>query len=203
MEVDPHLQTETPEETPQPEISPKASSDEANLEASEDIGFQTLESPPAPEPSKEQPRPPEPKVIPFTGAEIAGFVGGVVGMVVAAREGWTPEQAAAFNTAYSSGKVGAMLPIPLAQGLALPPAEVLDKLRVGEALATFGIGKPKSLNIESAADLPPLMRIGLGALMLGAATFGGVLAARSLKPEAAPVQDPGGAEPDAGGAARA
>jgi hypothetical protein len=46
-------------------------------------------------------------------------------------------------------------------------------------LAMFGIGKPKSLNIESAADLPPLMRIGVGALMLGAAAFGGVLAARS------------------------
>jgi hypothetical protein len=203
------LEQATPEtRPPQAPESPRASSElEAALEANEDAGFEPLEPPAPTEPEgvkpEAAPAPAAPKVIPFTGGEIAGFVGTVVGMVVAGREGWTPDQAAAFNAVYSSGKIGAVLPIPLAQGLALPPAEVMEKLRVGEALAMFGIGKPKSLNIESAADLPPLMRIGVGALMLGAAAFGGVLAARSSKPETTPAPDLDADRPDAGRAARA
>jgi len=82
----------------------------------------------------------------------------------------TPEEAQAFVTAY---KVG-VLPM-------LPPAQVLDALKVGEALAAYGIGRNRLPGMGNLAELPAWLRLVLGGLVLAMSAYGGINAAKAAR----------------------
>jgi hypothetical protein len=81
----------------------------------------------------------------------------------------TPEEVAAFQRAFQAG-VGGLL----------PPAAVLDALKIGEALAAYGIGKNR-LPMGGVENLPPWLRILLGGAALAMAAYGGVRAVQEIR----------------------
>lgn len=82
----------------------------------------------------------------------------------------TQAEAQAFTTAF---KVG-MVPM-------LPPAAVLDALRVGEALAKYGIGRNRFPGMGNLAELPEWLRLVLGGLVLAMSAYGGINAAKATR----------------------
>ncbi len=107
-----------------------------------------------------------PKVVPFTGEEIAR------GVAIAATLGLrfeTPEAAEAFEKAF-------MAAVPI-----MPTPAVLDALGVGEALAAYGIHKGMAGGPDALAALPPWLRLLVGAGYLAFAVYAGVRAAREVK----------------------
>lgn len=125
-------------------------------------GFTSLEG----EPFDELPPGPEP-IQPFTGEEI---VGGTAMILALGLRFQTPEEANAFVAAYRAGIV------PM-----LPPAAVLDALKVGEALAEYGIGKNRVPGLGDMAALPAWLRLVLGGLILAASAYGGINAAKNAQ----------------------
>lgn len=63
----------------------------------------------------------------------------------------------------------------------LPPAAVLDALRVGEALAKYGIGRNRFLGMGNLAELPEWLRLVLGGLVLAMSAYGGINAAKAAR----------------------
>ncbi|GIW33766.1 MAG: hypothetical protein KatS3mg072_1099 [Meiothermus sp.] len=82
----------------------------------------------------------------------------------------TPEEAQAFMTTYKAGVV------PM-----LPPAAVLDALKVGEALAEYGIGRNRMPGMGNLAELPGWLRLVLGGLVLAMSAYGGINAAKAAR----------------------
>lgn len=115
---------------------------------------------------EEIPSAPEP-VIPFTGAEI---VNGTAMVLALGLRFQTPQEAQAFMTTYKAGVV------PM-----LPPAAVLDALKVGEALATYGIGRNRLPGMGNLAELPAWLRLMLGGLVLAMSAYGGINAAKAAR----------------------
>lgn len=129
------------------------------------------------------PLPPEPEpVIPFTGEEL---VQAATWLLLLGIRPQTEEEVKAFTEAFHRG----VLPM-------LPPAAVLDYLRVGEALASYGIGKNRLPAMGSVEALPPWLRILLGGVVVGASAYGGVRALLDLR--AARSSPPVGGESDGG-----
>jgi hypothetical protein len=83
----------------------------------------------------------------------------------------------------------------------LPPAAVLNYLKVGEALASYGIGKNRLPAMGSVEALPPWLRILLGGVVVGASAYGGVRALLDLR--AARYSPPVGGESGESGDRRA
>lgn len=108
--------------------------------------FTVLDPPPARRPSVE----------PFNAQEIVE--GTAIALVVGLRLE-SEVEAAAFQAAFQ----WVWRPI-------LPTAKVLDQLGVGEALATYGIGRGMGLG-GRLDQLPPFARVACGALVLGVAGY--------------------------------
>ncbi|MCX7784600.1 MAG: hypothetical protein N2318_13275 [Meiothermus sp.] len=106
-------------------------------------------------------------VIPFTGEEI---VNGTAMVLALGLRFETPEEAQAFMTTYKAGVV------PM-----LPPAAVLDALKVGEALAEYGIGRNRMPGMGNLAELPGWLRLVLGGLVLAMSAYGGINAAKAAR----------------------
>lgn len=115
---------------------------------------------------EEIPSAPEP-VIPFTGEEI---VNGTAMVLALGLRFQTPQEAQAFMTTYKAGVV------PM-----LPPAAVLDALKVGEALAAYGIGRNRLPGMNNLAELPGWLRLVLGGLVLAMSAYGGINAAKAAR----------------------
>lgn len=112
--------------------------------------------------------PPEPEPVQaFTGEEI---VNGTAMILALGLRFQSPEEANAFMAAYRAGIV------PM-----LPPAAVLDALRVGEALAEYGIGKNRLPGMGNMAALPAWLRLVVGGLVLAASAYGGINAAKNAQ----------------------
>ncbi|GAA5334072.1 hypothetical protein [Thermus hydrothermalis] len=111
--------------------------------------------------------PAEPPVIPFTGEEIAG---GAAFLLMLGVRVQSEEEKAAFLRAWQGALFGLM-----------PPAQVLDVLKVGEALAQYGIGKNRVPGMGSVENLPPWLRILLGGGVLAIAAYGGVRAVMDVR----------------------
>lgn len=120
----------------------------------------------APEDFSELP-PAEPPVIPFTGEEIAG---GAAFLLMLGVRVQSEEEKAAFLRAWQGALFGLM-----------PPAQVLDVLKVGEGLAQYGIGKNRLPGMGSVENLPPWLRILLGGGVLAIAAYGGVRAVMDVR----------------------
>lgn len=114
-------------------------------------------------------------IIPFTGEEIANGTALLLGLGLRLQ---SPEEVAAFQRAFQSTTL-------------LPPAQVLDALKVGEALAAYGIGKNRLPGAGRLADLPPWMRILAGGAVLALAAYGGVRAAMEVRARSAGPGGPG------------
>ncbi|BDG15817.1 hypothetical protein TbrSNM41_05510 [Thermus brockianus] len=136
----------------------------------------------APEDFSELP-PAEPPVIPFTGEEIAG---GAAFLLMLGVRVQSEEEKAAFLRAWQGALFGLM-----------PPAQVLDVLKVGEALAQYGIGKNRLPGMGSVENLPPWLRILLGGGVLAIAAYGGVRAVMDLRAVRTAGGAPDGAPPSA------
>ncbi len=106
-------------------------------------------------------------MIPFTGEEIAG--GAALLLMLGVRV-QSEEERAAFLRAWN-GAIGGLM----------PPAQVLDFLKVGEALAAYGIGKNRLPGMGSVENLPPWLRILLGGGVLAVAAYGGVRAVMDVR----------------------
>lgn len=120
-----------------------------------------------PEPAFDDiPTAPEP-VQPFTGEEI---VNGTAVMLALGLRFQTPQEVQAFIAAYKAGVV------PM-----LPPAAVLDALKVGEALAKYGIGRNRLPGMGNLAQLPEWIRLLLGGLVLAMSAYGGINAAKAAR----------------------
>lgn len=117
-----------------------------------------------------QPAAPSPPLEPFSGEEIAGLVGTVVGLAVAKSE----DEATAFQKAFSGGIIPGF-------PLQIPPARVLDTLQVGQALALFGIGKNSLPGLGNLGSLPPVVRLLVGAGVMAVAAYGGVRATLDVR----------------------
>jgi hypothetical protein len=153
---------------PQPEPQPgPASAGEPLPPTSTDdsvMGFAPLEG----EEASFSDLPPEDgPIIPFTGAEL---VQAATWILVFGLRLQTPEEVQAFTEAFQRGVV------PM-----LPPAQVLDMLKVGEALAQYGIGRNRLPGIGGLDQLPPWLRILLGGVVVGASAYGGVRALLDLR----------------------
>ena len=109
---------------------------------------------------------PEPEVIPFAGEDIAN---GVAFALIMGLRLQSPNEMQAFQQAFRAGVAGL-----------LPPASVLDALKVGEALAAYGIGKNR-LPVGGVEALPPWVRILLGGVALAMAAYGGVRAVQEIR----------------------
>lgn len=110
---------------------------------------------------------PAPVVVePFSGEEI---VSGTAMILALGLRFQTPEEANAFTSAFRQGIV------PM-----LPPAAVLDALKVGEALARYGIGRNALPGVGNLAALPDWLRLLLGGLVLAVSAYGGINAAREV-----------------------
>lgn len=115
-------------------------------------------------------------VQPFTGEEI---VNGTAMVLALGLRFQTPQEAQAFISTYKAGIV------PM-----LPPAAVLDALRVGEALAKYGIGRNRLPGMGNLAELPDWIRLMLGGLVLAMSAYGGINAAKAARVDMAdPVGD--------------
>ncbi len=128
------------------------------------MGFAPLEGEEAP--FSDLPPEPEP-VIPFTGAEL---VQAATWILVFGLRLETPEEVQTFSEAFQRGIV------PM-----LPPAQVLDMLKVGEALAQYGIGKNRLPGMGGLDRLPPWLRILLGGLIVGLSAYGGARAVQEVR----------------------
>lgn len=93
---------------------------------------------------------------PFSADEI---VGGAAFMLIMGFQMQSEREAAAFQEAFQ----WMVKPI-------FPTAKVVEQLKLGEALAHYGIGKGMGLGL-GLENLPPLARIACGALALGTAGF--------------------------------
>jgi hypothetical protein len=138
------------------------------------MGFASLEGeasfsdlPPQPEP-----------IIPFTGTEL---VQAATWILVFGLRLQTPEEVQAFTEAFQRGIV------PM-----LPPAAVLDYLKVGEALASYGIGKNRLPAMGSVEALPPWLRILLGGVVLALSAYGGARAVQAIRHPSPPPGVGGG-----------
>jgi len=130
--------------------------------------------------------PPPPARIPFRGAELAAFAG-ILGMALARPK--SMGEVSVFGEAFH-GPIRLSLP---AMGLdfSTSVAEALDSLRVGEALAAFGIYKPGGWGGDL-GELPPLLRLALGVAVVGYAGFGGIRAVQEYRAaQAAQMGTPG------------
>jgi hypothetical protein len=63
----------------------------------------------------------------------------------------------------------------------LPPAAVLDALKVGQALAGYGIGRNRIPGLGNLAELPDWLRLVLGGLVLAMSAYGGINAAKAAR----------------------
>ncbi|WP_240307662.1 hypothetical protein [Thermus caldifontis] len=113
-------------------------------------------------------------VIPFTGEELAN---GTAMLLMLGLRLQSPEEVQAFQRAFQAASI-------------LPPAQVLDALKVGEALAQYGIGKNR-LPMGQVENLPPWVRIALGGVVLAFAAYGGVRAAMEVRASRAGPAGPG------------
>lgn len=95
-------------------------------------------------------------VEPFSADEI---VGGAAFMMIVGFQMQSEREAAAFQEAFQ----WMVKPI-------FPTAKVVEQLRLGEALAHYGVGRGMGLGL-GLENLPPLARIACGAVALGAAGF--------------------------------
>lgn len=112
--------------------------------------------------------PPGPKPIqPFSGEEI---VNGTAMILALGLRFQSVEEANAFTSAFRAG----ILPM-------LPPAAVLDALRVGDALAEYGIGKNRLPGVGNMAALPAWLRLVVGGLVLAMSAYGGINAAKNAQ----------------------
>lgn len=116
-------------------------------------------------------------VIPFTGEELAN---GTAMLLMLGLRLQSPEEVEAFKGAFQATTF-------------LPPAQVLDMLKVGEALAAYGIGKNRLPGMGRAENLPPWVRVALGGAVLAMAAYGGVRAAMDVRASRAGPAGPGGA----------
>ncbi len=110
---------------------------------------------------------PSPEIIPFTGEDL---VQGATWLLLLGVRPQTEEEARTFTEAFQRG----ILPM-------LPPAAVLNHLKVGEALAAYGIGKNRLPTMGSVEALPPWFRILLGGVVVGLSAYGGVRALLDLR----------------------
>lgn len=138
-------------------------------------GLESLEETLGPEPVEPVEPAVKPERIPFKGAEIAAFAG-IIGMVVARPKSMA--EMAAFGHSFH-GPIRLSLPA-MGVDFQTSVAEALDSLRVGEALAAFGIYKPGGWGGDM-GELPPLMRLALGVAVIGYAGFGGVRAVQEFR----------------------
>lgn len=111
--------------------------------------------------------PSEPAIEAFSGEEI---VNGTAMILALGLRFETPQEAQAFMTTYKAGVV------PM-----LPPAAVLDALKVGEALAKYGIGRNRIPGMGNLAELPEWLRLVLGGLVLAMSAYGGINAAKAAR----------------------
>ena len=157
---------EHPHPQPEPQPGPALAGDPLPPTSTDDstLGFAPLEGEEAP--FSELPPEPEP-VIPFTGAEL---VQGATWILVLGLRLQTPEEVQAFTEAFQRGVV------PM-----LPPAQVLDMLKVGEALAQYGIGRNRLPGMGGLDQLPPWLRILLGGVVVGMSAYGGIRALLDLR----------------------
>lgn len=159
MEPNPQPYESNPVPPPNPPEEAGASS------GNEEVPFTPLEGESTEPPFESLPS--EPVIEPFTGEEI---VNGTAMVLALGLRFQTPDEAQAFVTAY---KVG-VLPM-------LPPAAVLDALKVGEALAAYGIGRNRLPGMGSLAELPEWLRLVLGGLVLAMSAYGGINAAKAAR----------------------
>lgn len=143
--------------SPQPPVAEESSGSEPEftpLEGEGAAGFEEIPSAPPP-------------VEPFTGEEI---VNGTAMVLALGLRFQTQAEAQVFTTAFKVGVV------PM-----LPPAAVLDALRVGEALAKYGIGRNRFPGMGNLAELPEWLRLVLGGLVLAMSAYGGINAAKAAR----------------------
>lgn len=156
MEMEDKAQAQHQKQTPTPD--PESTTNPENFTPLEGEQFDNL--PPGPEP-----------IQPFTGEEIVSGTAMILALGLRFR---TPEEANAFISAYRAG----IMPM-------LPPAAVMDALKVGEALAEYGIGKNRIPGMGDIAALPSWIRIVLGGLILAASAYGGINAAKNAQDQVA------------------
>jgi len=159
MEPNPQPYESNPVPPPNPPEEAGASS------GNEEVPFTPLEGESTEPPFESLPS--EPVIEPFTGEEI---VNGTAMVLALGLRFQTPEEAQAFVTAYKVGLV------PM-----LPPAQVLDALKVGEALAAYGIGRNRLPGMGNLAELPEWLRLVLGGLVLAMSAYGGINAAKAAR----------------------
>lgn len=150
-QTQPQPQTPPP---PPPTPDPESTTNPEGFAPLEGEAFDEL--PPGPEP-----------IQPFSGEEI---VSGTAMILALGLHFQTPEEANAFVAAYRAGIVSM-----------LPPAAVLDALKVGEALAEYGIGKNRLPGMGNMAALPAWLRLVVGGLILAASAYGGINAAKNAQ----------------------
>jgi len=148
------------EPNPQPYESNPVPPPQAGASSGNDQVFTPLEGESTEPPFESLPS--EPPIEPFTGEEI---VNGTAMALALGLRFQTPEEAQAFVTAYKVGLV------PM-----LPPAQVLDALKVGEALAAYGIGRNRLPGMGNLAELPEWLR-----LVLAMSAYGGINAAKAAR----------------------
>jgi len=159
-----------PEQQPQPEPAPppeagSSSAAESSAEESDYPDFEPLEEAEG-EPEGESPTgaaPPAPE--PFTGQEIASGVAMalMMGLKIA-----SDEERAAFERAFTQA-------VPF-----MPTPFILDALKVGEALAAYGIHKGMT-GPADLARLPAWLRLLLGAATLGMAGYSAARAVMEVR----------------------
>jgi len=164
---------------PQPEPQPgPASAGEPLPPTSTDdsvMGFAPLEG----EEASFSDLPPEPEpVIPFTGEEL---VQGITWLLLLGIRPQSQEEVQAFTEAFQRG----ILPM-------LPPAQVLDMLKVGEALAQYGIGRNRLPGMGGLDQLPPWLRILLGGVVMALSAYGGARAVQAIRHPSPPPGVGGG-----------
>jgi len=179
--------------TPQPEPANPAETSSTEV-------FEKIEDPsPAPAEEKVPPaKATEPKLIPYTGKEIAGAASVLFAGVLA-----TPVTPASIRIK-SAGQFFAFLTgfvsppevaIPGAEfQLNMGAPELLDKIGVGEALAAFGFGKREGSE-EALESAPPVVKILMGVGVLGLGAIAGVMSARQVaevEAESSPAGDRSG-----------
>ncbi len=125
---------------------------------------------------------PSPEIIPFTGEDL---VQAATWLLLLGVRPQTEEEARAFTEAFRRG----ILPM-------LPPAAVLDYLKVGEALAAYGIGRNRLPTVGSVDAMPPWLRILLGGVVLGVSAYGGVRALLDVRAARSSGPSPHGGDPD-------
>ena len=148
---------------PEPQPGPVSAGEPPTSTDDSVMGFEPLEGEEA---FSDLPPEPEP-VIPFTGAEL---VQATTWILVLGLRLQTPEEVQSFTEAFQRGIV------PM-----LPPAQVLDMLKVGEALAQYGIGRNRLPGMGGLDQLPPWLRIVLGGVVVALSAYGGARAVQAIR----------------------